>query len=518
MKNKKFLTALLLTAIIALGFFLRTYNIDNAPPGIYPDEAVNGEDALRALEMGEFQWFYPANNGREGLFMNLIAFLFYFFGASPLTLKLPAIIFGTLTILGTYLLSKELFRKERIALIAAFLTSVGFWAINFNRISFRANMLPFVLVFTFYFIFKGLRTKKYLDFALGGLIFGIGMHTYIAFRIAPLILFAALISFILTRPNFLKNYWKAMLTFFLFSIVSAAPMFYTFYTHPEYLESRSASISVLSPEVNEGKPVQTLLKSLGLSLIKYNFVGDMNWRHNYPPYPILDTVTGIGFLFGIIYSLYRLLKLFWLRLKEKIRNTEMDSHVLLISWFFVMLIPEFMTAEGLPHALRAIGGFPAVFILSALTFDYLIERSQNKTPLFKKINYSLIIAILIFVGIFNSLKYHVFWANKVETARSFERILMDVSDYLKTVPPQTEKFIIAENMQRIPIKVFNWSMPNLSYFHPSEITKINPKTGNFMIIMTDYKEETAQSLLLRFPNLRPQEIKNKFGLSYYILK
>ena len=150
---KKIKIHILLALIISFGFFLRIYNIENAPPGIYPDEAVNGEDALRANATGDYRWFYPANQGREGLFMNLIAFSFKFFGASIFTLKLPNIIFGTLTILGIYLLAKELFKSERIGLISAFLTAVSFWAINFSRIAFRANMLPTILVFSFYFLF-----------------------------------------------------------------------------------------------------------------------------------------------------------------------------------------------------------------------------------------------------------------------------------------------------------------------------------------------------------------------------
>ena len=144
--------------------------------------------------------------------MNLIALCFKLFGASILTLKLPAIIFSTLTILGTYLLIKELFysclpagRKERIALIGAFLVAVSFWSINFGRISFRANMLPFVLAFTFYFLFRALHTRKKLDFAFSGLFFGLGIHTYIAWRISPLILILLLIFFILSRENFLKR-------------------------------------------------------------------------------------------------------------------------------------------------------------------------------------------------------------------------------------------------------------------------------------------------------------------------
>ena len=51
-KNKKYF---LLFLVVALAFFLRIYNIDNAPPGIYPDEAVNGEDALCANETGNYE-------------------------------------------------------------------------------------------------------------------------------------------------------------------------------------------------------------------------------------------------------------------------------------------------------------------------------------------------------------------------------------------------------------------------------------------------------------------------------
>lgn len=166
MTRKK--TWILVAGIVALAFFLRIINIENAPPGVYPDEAVNGADALQALKTGNFQWFYPDNNGREGLFMNLIAGCFWLFGVSVFSLKLPSVIFGALTVFGTYLLSREIFPKARLALIASFLTAVSFWALNFSRISFRANMLPFVLVFTSYFFWKGLRTKKWSAFAWAG--------------------------------------------------------------------------------------------------------------------------------------------------------------------------------------------------------------------------------------------------------------------------------------------------------------------------------------------------------------
>ena len=521
MEQKKIKIYLILILILAFGFFLRVYNINNAPPGVYPDEAVNGQDALRTLDTGNFQWFYPDNQGREGLMMNLVALCFKLFGVSVLTLKLPAIVFGTLTILGVFLLTKELFKNNRIGLISAFLTAFSFIAINFNRISFRANLLPFVLVFTFYFLFRGINTKKIYNYAIGGFIFGIGVHTYIAFRIAPLILFALLVSFLLSRRHFLKEYWKPIVVFIVFSFISAAPMIYTlFVSHPEYMESRSSSISILSPQVNQGHLLQTFFRSFGLSLIKYNFWGDQNWKHNYPPYPILDPITGMAFLFGFLYSFFNLFKYLYLRFVKKHRAVELDKYTLLISWFFAMLVPEFMTAEGNPHALRSIGTLPVVFIFSAMTFEHFFKKAENSGIFFKKFTTFFLVFILIFIGLFNSVKYHYFWANKLETALSFENVLMDISRYIRNIPPQKEVFAVLGNMQRVPVRIFSWGRPGFHDLHPAEIDKINPpRSESFEVIFTDLeKEMIIKNLKQKFPNLNLYEYKDRFGTNYYVLK
>lgn len=519
MKNEKIRVFVLLFLIIALGFFLRIYNIEQAPPGVYPDEAVNGEDAVNAINSGNYQWFYPANQGREGLMMNLIAFCFRLFGISVLTLKLPSIIFGTLAIFGTYLLGKELF-NGRIGLISSFLVSVSFWAINFSRISFRANILPAVLVFSFYFLWKGLRTRAWTDFAIGGFIFGIGLHTYIAFRIAPAILVVALLSLILTRQNFLKEYWKKILIFMIFTLISAAPLLYTFlFSHPEYLESRSGNISIFSPAVNQGHLIQTFLKSFGLSLAKYNFWGDQNWRHNYPPYPILDPFSGIMFLFGFIFIAAESLRSLFQRFIEKVRNPEMDKYIFLIVWFFAMLAPEFLTAEGNPHALRAIGTLPVVFLFAGIAFDLFIKKAEKYTLFFQKLTVGILVFTLAVIGLFNSVKYHYFWANKIETARSFEKPLMDISAYLKTVPSETEKYVLTGNMQRIPIKLFNQNLPNTYYLFPDQNNQVNPaNVEDLIIILTEKNDEVIRNLEKRFTNLRLEEKKDSLGISYYILK
>jgi 4-amino-4-deoxy-L-arabinose transferase-like glycosyltransferase len=518
---KKYRIYLLLTLIVSLGFFLRSYNIENAPSGIYPDEAVNATDAIGANESGDYQWFYTANNGREGLYINLIALCFKFFGESIFTLKLASIIFGTLTILGIYLFSKELFKSERIGIISAFLTAVSFWAINFSRIGFRAIMLPAILVFSFYFLFYGLRTKKWWSFALGGLIFGLGLHSYIAWRIAPGILVFMLLFFALSRKNFFKNYWKAILVFLAFSIISAFPMIWTFYSHPEFLESRSASVSVFSPEVNHGSPLKSLAKSFSLSLIKYTFVGDMNWRHNFPPYPLLNPLVGLAFLFGFAISVKTFFQTFIKRIRKKKIDLNLEKHAFLLLWFFLFLAPEFMTAEGNPHALRAIGTLPVVFIFSAIGFDNIFKKSKKHGKFWEKFTLSFLICVFLFIGAFNSLKYHVFWASKVRVAQSFDKNVTDISHYLDTLPKNQEKHIITtgNTLIRLPIYIFHSRDESIHYFYPDEMVKINPNDPqNSIFIFIEKNDEAIKFIQRKYPFLQLNEVTYPLQSKFYILK
>lgn len=510
-------TYILLFLILAVAFYLRFANIGNTPPGLYPDEAVNGIDAMNAWKHNQWQWFYEANNGREGLMMNLNAILFEFMGVSLLALKLPNIIFGTLTVLGIFLLTKEMFGR-RMALIAAFLISVAFWSLVFSRMAFRANMLPFVLAFSFYFLWKGIRTHGYWPFIFGGIFFGLGMHTYIAFRIAPLILLVSVFVFTLNRKRFLADFWKQIAVFVLFATIVASPILYTFYIHPEYIQSRTNNVSVFNPEVNQGHLVSALAKSIGLSVIKYNIWGDQNWRHNYPPYSILDPITGIAFTFGFIYVIIRFFHLWSLRIYRGKKHPQLEIFTFLLAWFFIMLIPEFMTAEGNPHALRSIGTMPVVFIFSAITFEYFFHKSEHYTYLFKKISVSFLLIILVSIGIFNAVKYHYFWANKTEVAQSYDNNILEVAKYAQNIPRSKEVDIVVEVMQRIPIQLFNWESPNINYYYPSEIDKINPKDDNFEIILTEYNDEVVNYLQNKFPNIKNSEVKDRFGLTYYILK
>ena len=207
------------------------------------------------------------------------------------------------------------------------------------------------------------------------------------------------------------------------------------------------------------------------------------------------------------------------RIFEKIRNPRLDVYVFLLAWFFAMLAPEFLTAEGNPHALRSIGTLPVVFLFSGIIFDLFLRKSEKHTYIFKKLTGGLVIFILLFIGLFNSIKYHVFWAKKIETARAFDKSVMEISDYLKTLPEEKEKYVLAETMQRIPIQIFNQDLPNVYYVYSGQAAYLEPKDKyNFIVVFTDRNDDIVSNFKQKYPHMKFSEIKDAVGMSYYIFK
>src|SRR3990167_2233300 len=114
---------LVFVGILLLAIFFRFWHITDIPPGLYPDEAMNGSNALQALESGNFRAYYVDNNGREGLFINLQALAIWFLGNEAWVLRAVSAFFGVLAVIAIYFLARELFRNSRgeiIALLSSF--------------------------------------------------------------------------------------------------------------------------------------------------------------------------------------------------------------------------------------------------------------------------------------------------------------------------------------------------------------------------------------------------------------
>jgi 4-amino-4-deoxy-L-arabinose transferase-like glycosyltransferase len=350
----------LVCIVTILAAVLRLYALEHLPPGLYHDEAYNGLDALGVLA-GQRPVFFEANNGREPLFIYLVALSVSMLGRSPLAVRLAAALLGTLSIPAAYLMTRQMLGR-REALLAAVITATAFWHLNLSRVGFRAVSLPLLSALCVWMFGRGLRSRRWLDFGLAGLFLGLGLYSYLPARFAPLP-FLILIPYWLWRRQPVP--WKELIAFPVVAFVVACPLLRYAADHVDTFLARSAQVSIFNPAINKGDLIGTLLRHTTRALGMFNLRGDFIPRHNLPLRPVFDPIMGLAFLSGLILSMRR--------------ARERQEYALLLIHFAVMLMPTAL-AEDAPHFLRAVGVLPIAFVFSAVgltaVWNALRERAS----------------------------------------------------------------------------------------------------------------------------------------------
>ena len=493
--SKRTLFSVLL-GIIALGAFFRFYLITEIPLGLYPDEAMNGNNALEAIATGYFKFFYPENNGREGLFINIQALSLRAFGNEPWALRLVSALFGTLTILGIYLVTKELFKNyelriknygnntnghnslfiipnsSAVALLSAFFLAASYWHLNFSRVGFRAIMVPFFATFALYFLLKGLRTGKISSLVWAGIFTGLGLQTYIAFRFMPFVLSVPILWYLWKwwkerqpagsptssgKSDFLKSTPCspcAILLFLFITFIVALPIGWYFFQNPQDFFGRGGQVSVFSAE----SPLAEFIKSNIATLGMFFWNGDCNWRHNFNCQPQLHLLTAFFFTIGVLTIIRHLFTTSY-----KLQATS------LLAWFVFMTLPATLTREGLPHALRAIGMIPPVMIFAGLaawhSMGWLLEwfeKNKIKWPEYtaqlSRIQREMVIFfvfLLFLIPLATYKDYFIRWANSPDAYFAFATDILHAGEYLRGLPQDTKKYVMVnlsgEEVRGIPM-------------------------------------------------------------------
>jgi 4-amino-4-deoxy-L-arabinose transferase-like glycosyltransferase len=499
-------TLFILLIILAIASFFRLWQLDIIPPGLYPDEAINGNEAIS----NPGKVFYHENNGREGLFINLLFLSFSLFGISIWSLKIVGALAGIFTVWGLYLLTRELFNKN-IALLSSFFLAVSFWHLNFSRIGFRAILIPFILVFGFYFLFRGFKQKRILDLIIAGIFFGFGFYTYISYRFIVLLLLLILLCwwFIYNQERVQKKYWRLTAFLLLSIIIIALPIGIYFLQNPGDFVSRAGGVSVFTQE----NPVKALGESLILHLGMFNFYGDNNWRHNFAGSPQLLWPVGILFLIGFALSI----KDFLTSIKNK-NYSGLKFPLLLLSWFFIMLLPGVLTYEGLPHALRVIGVIPVVYIFAGLGGWTTYQWFKGNTE-YRKLLVFTSLLFLFTVAFIQYNKYFIKWGRNPEVLGAFSRNYVEMGNYLNSLPQGTQKYVIV-NQPGIPapwpdgipvpaqtpifIERTKFGQPEATYLLPSMLNEIKINKKTTVVVLMKYDEVLINELSEKFPE---EEIK-----------
>jgi 4-amino-4-deoxy-L-arabinose transferase-like glycosyltransferase len=375
--------------VVLIGAALRFYRIGELPPGLYRDEGFYGLDALRILN-GDLSLYFAANNGREGLFMYLLAASVALFGRTPEALRIASALVGTLTIVAIYFAARNMF-SHRIGVLSAAILAITFWHVAISRVAFRAIALPLLLCVMMTLIFAALRTNEFrprlIYGALAGVAFGLTFYTYTSAQfILPLVVLYSLSLWIgLRRELFVRRseearYRRRMsaLVFVVAALVVLTPLLLWLTQHADLYFNRAGQVSILNPDINRGDVIGALLNNIGKAAGMFAFQGDRIWRHNLSLRPVFDGVLAVAFVIGLGVCVWRWWRSWLSRFGADILGVESNvAPQFILLWLILFLIPTIL-AEDAPHFLRAIGALPAACIIAAVGLEAALAWASRR--------------------------------------------------------------------------------------------------------------------------------------------
>ncbi len=394
--------------IIALGFSLQIYRVEHIPPGFHGDEGESGMQALALLhgEVGSLVsvgWYH----------LPMLSFAWHalsmrIFGETVYGLRMGSVMVGTLTFIPFYLLTRLLFNKKT-ALIATFLLAVSHPFISLNRLGINYTQTALFEVTTFYFLFRGLRSRKWWDFAVSGLFMGAGMYLYYASRLVPFIIIAFMLCAAIADRTFLRTHWRGIGALWVAAILIFAPMGLYFVQHPWHFMSRTNYVFVLGDRgwietpYPRYSPALTLLYQAARVLPLFNYGGDMSGQYGYRG-PLLDFITSVFFVLGLGYVLTKGRRAY---------------HFFLLIWFWATLIVGGMLTLPAPFVPRLAGMIPVLFIFAAIAIErvwHLFAQTWGSDRIPRAILGMLILANLSAVAFLN---YDAYFNRYVHTIQGW---------------------------------------------------------------------------------------------------
>lgn len=323
--------------ILALGFILRLISLNQS---LWLDEATSALVAKMSVA-DMFTKFLPGDF-HPPLYYLILKYWSSIFGYSEVSLRVPSVIFGVMTVYMTYLIAKKL-SNRKVGLIASLLLATSGLATYYSqeaRMYSLAAMLVSVAVYLFI-------NKKWVYFSL--MLVLIGMTDYVSLFIVPIFVIAG---------------WKDIKRI----VLSFIPLLLTFLLwSPVFIRQLSGGLSI------QGSPwwnilgLPTLQNSL---LIPIKFIlGRISFDNKW----IYGLMVGaVIILFGyFLLRARRASKLLWLWLIFPVVFGILASFKIpTLSYFrFIFCLPAFyiLTAVGI----EKIGKYKNVFFVLAISVNLL---------------------------------------------------------------------------------------------------------------------------------------------------
>ncbi|MCR4325043.1 MAG: glycosyltransferase family 39 protein [Candidatus Curtissbacteria bacterium] len=445
-------------AIVLLAAVLRLYHLNKVPPSLNWDEIANGYNAYSILKTGKDEFgsklplaFRSYDDYKNPLYIYAVVPSITVFGLNDFSVRLPSVIIGTLTILTTYLMTKELFKNKNIALFSALFLAVSPWHLQLSRVAFDTNAAILWFTLGIWAFIKGTKSqsKKTLAwFSITSLAFGLNLFTYHTARVyvPPFSLFLIFlyrkelqnIKKYLILPAIIAATFAICLLPLIFSTAGQQRYQGTTIFGDKSLHFKSAEL-IAQDEKNGQKFTGRVLHNRRfvyipklienyLSHFSSNFLFfDADLEIHHAPEIGLLYLWDLPFIVAGAYFLIR-------------GNFDQKTKLLLIFWFLTAPIASAITWEA-PHARRSEMFLPVYQILAAIGVLTLISYTKRKT----------LLTTLIFSALFLNVAFYLHQYHKhlpLEFAKSWLYGRKEAVMFTETNKQNYEKVIVSTKLEQ----------------------------------------------------------------------
>ncbi len=403
-KLKKLLPLLL---VLALAAYLRLNHISSNPPSLFSDEVDASYQAFVFNHRGTDYYgnslpshFHSFSDWRTPLYIYSIAFAQKIVGINALSTRLPATIFGLVSIYIFYLILKKLF-KPKTALIGAALLAITPWHIHYSRIGFEVTGMLLSYLLSIYYLINFTRTKRVKHLAI--FLIGQILATYFYSTAKLFSLFTISLAFIFWQKEIKQVKTTKLIIVGLLTLLIAFPMikdtlighsghrfsYINIFTDPtvpqqiDYLR-RQKAIQDFGPGLN--LPTTTISKFLYnkplfwfqrltnnyLSSFSTDFLflnGDRNLRHGFGQYGYFYFIDFFFIILGLSIALFN---------KNKSRTNKNRYHRFFLYLLILSPLPFSLTRDSIsPHATRLILTLLLLSYFAILGLDSIINKKTK---------------------------------------------------------------------------------------------------------------------------------------------
>ena len=420
-----------LAALLVLAGLARVLWIDTLPRAIFGDEPRVGMYIFNAYHDGRIPNFFRMGwNTWPVIGLSLQGLLVPLRGLDIATLRLSSALLGTLGVLMTYLLAREL-SGPRLALLAALLFAICRTAIDFSRLGIAHAQIFFLEPLALFHLWRAINGGRAVHWWMAGVASAWCLFSYNAGQLVPPLVGGWLVLAVLARPTRLRSHWRgAALWVAGFALILFPYAFYVsdaFRFGPNWgqftimARSRQTMSQVLEAwrVVGAGRAWEILERQIWVTWLGFGVLPGSGYNLGYRGGGMLDDVSAALFVLGLAMAL---------------RRVRQARDAFVPYWWLATVVAGGIVTADPPATVRMVGLLPAIAILAALPLDWLIATAAGGWR--RAAGLAAVAVVLVGAGAINWRTYFVDFAGVIGDPNS------ELARYLHTRPSDQHALLL----------------------------------------------------------------------------